>query len=103
MMKYCLDRRKTKEMCDRAVDACLPALKPVLDWFITNKMLEKQNNVVFANDDIDLDDIVVVNTIGLVILMMITLMKVFLLILFLLDLMLVIIEIIGNAEQLLVC
>ena len=44
-------------MCDKAVDNFLPALKFVPDWFVLNNMLEKRN-VVFSNDDIDLDDIV---------------------------------------------
>ena len=88
MLKYCLDRHKTQEMCDKAVGACLPALRLVPDWFIRNKMLEKHDNVAFTNDDIDFDDIVIVNGIGLVILMMIILMKMILLIFFLLDLLL---------------
>ena len=27
MLKYCLDRYKTQEMCDKSVDDSLPALK----------------------------------------------------------------------------
>ena len=52
MLKYCLDRYKTQEMCDKAVDEFLPALKFVPDWFITNKMLEKLNDALFVNDDV---------------------------------------------------
>ena len=48
---------KTQEMCDKAVDAFLPKLKFVPDWFVTNKTLEKLDDVVAYNDDIDLDDI----------------------------------------------
>ena len=44
-------------MHDKTVDACLPALKFVPNWFVKNKMLKKRNNVVFSIDDIDLDDI----------------------------------------------
>ena len=33
MLKYCLDRHETHKMCDKAVDACLPALKIIPDWF----------------------------------------------------------------------
>ena len=51
MLKYYLDRYKTQKMCDKAVDAFLPTLKYVFDWFITNKMLEKLY-VVFSNNDI---------------------------------------------------
>ena len=40
LLKYYLDRYQTQEICDEAVDACLPALKFVPDLFVTNKMLE---------------------------------------------------------------
>ena len=52
MLKYCF---KTQDMCDKTVDASLPELKFVPDWFVTNKMLEKLDYVVFSNniDDID--------------------------------------------------
>ena len=39
-------------MCEKAVDVCLPALTFVPDWFITNKMLEKRDDIVFSNNDI---------------------------------------------------
>ena len=39
MLKYCLDRYKTLELCDKAVDYFLPALKFVPDWFVTSKMV----------------------------------------------------------------
>ena len=52
MLKYSLDRYKTQELCDKAVDAFLPALKFVPDCFVTNKMLEKLDVAVFCNDDI---------------------------------------------------
>ena len=32
-------------------------MKFVPYWFVTNKMLEKLGNVVFSNDDMDLNDI----------------------------------------------
>ena len=57
ILNYCLGRYKTRDMCGKAVDACLPTLKFVPDWFITNKILEKVDNLVFCNDDIDFDDI----------------------------------------------
>ena len=37
ILKYCLDRYKTQEMCYEAVDGCLPALKFIPDWFVTIK------------------------------------------------------------------
>ena len=42
MLKYCFDRCKTQEMCDKAVD----------DWFITNKMIKKLYRALFSDDDI---------------------------------------------------
>ena len=55
MLKYCLDGYKTQEMCDKAVDAFLSTLKFVPDWFVENEMLGKLENVLFSNDDTDLD------------------------------------------------
>ena len=39
-------------MCDEAVDDFLPALKFVLDWFVTSKMIKKLHNALFADGDI---------------------------------------------------
>ena len=50
MLVYCLD--KTQRMCDKAVDDFLAALKFVLDWFVTSKMLEKFDNALLGNNDI---------------------------------------------------
>ena len=47
ILKYCLGRYKTQEIWDEAVDAFLPALKFVPDWFFTSKMIEKLDNAVF--------------------------------------------------------
>ena len=52
MFKYCLDRHKTQEICNKAVDVCLSVLKFVPDWVVTNKMIEKLDDVLFSNDDI---------------------------------------------------
>ena len=44
-------------MPDQATDAFLPTLQFIPpDWFATNEMLEKLNNVALSNDDIDLED-----------------------------------------------
>ena len=32
VLKYCLDRYKTQEMCEKATDACLQALKLVFGF-----------------------------------------------------------------------
>ena len=51
---------KLKKMCNEAVDNCLAALKFILDWFVTSKMLEKlhnaseaNGNTLFYNEDFD--------------------------------------------------
>ena len=49
ILNYFLDRYKTQEWRDKAVDACMPALKFVPGWFVTKK---KINDAVSFNDDI---------------------------------------------------
>ena len=48
---YCPDKYKTQKIFDEIVDNCLSALKFISDWFATNKMLEKFDNVLHANDN----------------------------------------------------
>ena len=55
-------------MCNKDVDALLPALKFNSDYFVANKMLEKLGNVLFSNDDtffvdVDSDAVTFFNTI----------------------------------------
>ena len=57
LLKYCIDRYKTQEVCDKSVDTCLPLLKIILDCFVTNKMLEKLDNFVFSNGDTFFDGV----------------------------------------------
>ena len=40
MLKHCHDKYKTQEMCSKAGDSCLLALKFVPDWFVKRKMVE---------------------------------------------------------------
>ena len=51
-LKYCLNKNKTQEVCDKAVDDFLAALKFVPDLFLTSKMIGKLRNALFADDDI---------------------------------------------------
>ena len=39
-------------MCDEAVDDFLVALTCILDWFVTNKMIEKPFTALYADDNI---------------------------------------------------
>ena len=55
MLKHYSERYKTQKMCDKAVDACLSALKIVPDFIVTSKMIEILHNLVFPDDNIDLD------------------------------------------------
>ena len=52
MLKYCHDRYKTQELCDKNVDDFLPAFKFLPDWFVTRKLIETLQRVLFADDDI---------------------------------------------------
>ena len=51
-LKYCHDRYKTQEMCNKAVDDFLPALKFVPNWFVTSKMIKKVLTALYADDNI---------------------------------------------------
>ena len=46
MLKYCPDKYKSQELCKEAINACLPLLKFVPDWLVTNKGLKDLDNVV---------------------------------------------------------
>ena len=59
MLKFCFDKYWTQEMCDKAVDAFLLTLKSFPDRFVTNNMLEKLDDVMFCNGDIDLIKILI--------------------------------------------
>ena len=48
MLKYCLNRYMTQEMCDKAVDAFPPILKFIPDWFVLNKMLDKNLKMLYS-------------------------------------------------------
>ena len=39
MLNYFNDKYKTKEMCNKAINACLLTLKFVVDWFVMRKMI----------------------------------------------------------------
>ena len=52
MVNYCLDRCKTHEMYDKAVDSFLLTLKFVPDCFVTSKMIKKLDCAIFSNYDI---------------------------------------------------
>lgn len=51
LIKYCLHRYKTQEMCEKAVNANLPTSKFVPDWFLTPKILEDLDNIAFFDDN----------------------------------------------------
>ena len=48
MLKYCLNRYMTQEMCDKAVDAFPPILKFIPDWFVLNEMLDKNLKMLYS-------------------------------------------------------
>ena len=40
MLKCCLDRYKTQEICDKTVYGFQPTLRCFSDWFVTNKIIK---------------------------------------------------------------
>ena len=49
--KYCYDRYKTQEICNKSIEDFLPASKFVLDWFVTSKMVQKLFTALYADDN----------------------------------------------------
>ena len=52
ILEHSPDKYMTHEMCDKAVNAFLSALKFVLDWFVTKKMIEILSDDLFSKADI---------------------------------------------------
>ena len=42
---------RLKEMCNKAVDDLLPALRFVPDWIVTSKMIKKIPTALYADDN----------------------------------------------------
>ena len=57
MLKHCHNKYKTQEICDKAVNSYLLALKFIPDWFAKIKMIEKLNSSVFFNGDVVFGDL----------------------------------------------
>ena len=56
-IRYVPDQCKTQQMCDKAVDNCMAALKLVPHWLVTSKMIKKiftdlyvDENIVYFNE-----------------------------------------------------
>ena len=49
-LKYCPDKCKMQVMHDKAFDSCFVSSKFVPDWFVTNKMIEKLDSVIFYDN-----------------------------------------------------
>ena len=104
-----LDRYKTREMCDRAVDYFLPAIKLVPDSLVTSNMIKKLYSALFTDNDIFFFDeysgnatfsSAYLNNINIILTLMILIfMRTILKLLFLSDLWLCAIQI-NNAEHL---
>ena len=46
LLKYYLSWYQTQEVCDKAVDDFLPALKFVPGWFVTSKRIRRLKNLI---------------------------------------------------------
>ena len=51
LIVYCLDKFLKQKMCDEAVDDSLATLKPILDWFVTSKMIKNIFTAFFADEN----------------------------------------------------
>ena len=51
-LKYCHGRHKTQDICNKAVDYFLPALKFVPNWFVTSKMIKNLLTALYADENI---------------------------------------------------
>ena len=54
LIVYCLDKYETQGICDEAVNDSLSALKLVLDWFVTNKMIKGLFTALYTDENIHL-------------------------------------------------
>ena len=52
MLKYCHDRCKAQEMCDKTIDDFLLALKFAPDSLFTSEMIEKLQTDLFVDDNL---------------------------------------------------
>ena len=57
MLKPCHDRYNTQEICDKSADSYLLPLRFILDWFVTNKIIEKLDSAVFSGNYIAFADL----------------------------------------------
>ena len=49
-LKYCFDRYKILEICNKAFNFFLPTLQFVHNWFVTNNMIKKLDDAVLSID-----------------------------------------------------
>ena len=50
LIAFCPDKNITQKMCDETVDDSLAALKLILDWFGTSKMIKRLYTALYADD-----------------------------------------------------
>ena len=48
----CPDQDKTQDMCDKAVDDSLAAVKLIPNWFVTSKMIKELFTALYAYENI---------------------------------------------------
>ena len=51
-LKYVPDQHKSQQMCYKAVDDCLAALKFVPNWFVTSKMIKIVFTALYTDENI---------------------------------------------------
>ena len=51
-IRYVPDEYKTHQMCDKAADSCLAALKFLSDWFVGSKMIKKLFTALYVDENV---------------------------------------------------
>ena len=49
---FCSDKHRTPTMCDEAVDDSIGALKLILDWFVTSKIIKELFTALYPHENI---------------------------------------------------
>ena len=52
LILYCLDKHKTRKICDETAGDSLAALKLIPDWFVASKMIKKLYTTLYADESV---------------------------------------------------
>ena len=52
LISYCLDKHKTRRICDEADGDSLAALKLIPEWLVASKMIKKLYTALYADENV---------------------------------------------------